>query len=64
VPKQGHIDLSGLDIDPAKVDEATSINEGEWKVELESQKAFFDQFGDTLPKSLELTRQGLLSRIG
>jgi phosphoenolpyruvate carboxykinase (GTP) len=63
VPKQGHIDLSGLDIDPARVDEATAINEGEWKTELESQKAFFDQFGDTLPASLELTRQQLLSRL-
>ncbi len=63
VPKQGHIDLSGLDIDPALVDEATNINEAEWKEELVSQKQFFDQFGDRMPKTLELIRQMLLSRL-
>jgi phosphoenolpyruvate carboxykinase (GTP) len=63
VPKQGHIDLSGLDIDPAKVDEATTIHENEWKEELLSQKTFFDQFGDRMPKTLELIRQTLLSRL-
>ncbi len=63
VPKQGHIDLSGLDIDPAQVDEATAVVESEWKAELESQKPFFDQFGDKMPKTLELIRQMLLSRV-
>jgi phosphoenolpyruvate carboxykinase (GTP) len=63
VPKQGHIDLSGLDIDPARLDEATAIIESEWKDELISQKAFFDQFGDKMPRTLELMRQQLLSRL-
>lgn len=63
VPKQGHIDLSGLDIAPETVDAATHIDEGEWKAELESQKQFFDQFGDKMPKTLELIRQQLLSRL-
>jgi phosphoenolpyruvate carboxykinase (GTP) len=63
VPKQGHIDLSGLDIDPAQVDEATAIIESEWREELNAQKGFFDQFGDRMPKALELIRQTLLSRI-
>ncbi len=64
VPKAGHIDLSGLDISPDKVDEAASIVESEWKTELESQAEFFGQFGERLPKTLELMRQYLLSRIG
>jgi phosphoenolpyruvate carboxykinase (GTP) len=63
VPKQGHIDLSGLDIDPAKVDEATAIHDSEWKEELISQKQFFDQFGDRMPATLELIRQTLLSKL-
>jgi phosphoenolpyruvate carboxykinase (GTP) len=63
VPKQGHIDLSGLDIDPAIVDEATSIVESEWKTELESQKEFFDKLGERMPQTLELIRQTLLSRL-
>ncbi len=63
VPKAGHIDLSGLDIAPEKVDEAGHIVESEWKTELESQVEFFGQFGDRLPKTLELMRQYLLSRL-
>jgi phosphoenolpyruvate carboxykinase (GTP) len=63
VPKQGHIDLSGLDIPADVVDEATHIDEVEWKAELEDQKKFFDQFGDRMPKTLELVRQQLLSRL-
>ena len=63
VPKQGHIDLSGLDIPPETVDEATNIDDNEWKIELESQKAFYDQFGERMPKTLELIRQQLLSRL-
>ncbi|MBL8952495.1 MAG: phosphoenolpyruvate carboxykinase (GTP) [Myxococcaceae bacterium] len=63
VPKAGHIDLSGLDIAPEKVDEAGHIEESEWKTELESQVEFFQQFGDRLPKTLELMRQYLLSRL-
>jgi phosphoenolpyruvate carboxykinase (GTP) len=63
VPKQGHIDLSGLDIPADTVDAATHIDEGEWKAELENQADFYKQFGDRLPKTLELIRQQLLSRI-
>jgi phosphoenolpyruvate carboxykinase (GTP) len=63
VPKQGHLDLSGLDISPEQVDEATSIVESEWKTELESQKQFFEQFGERMPRTLELQRQQLLSRL-
>jgi phosphoenolpyruvate carboxykinase (GTP) len=63
VPKQGNLDLSGLDITPEAVDEATSIVESEWKTELESQKQWFDQFGERMPKTLELQRQMLLSRV-
>jgi len=63
VPKAGHVDLSGLDIAPEKVDEAGHIVESEWKAELESQVEFFAQFGDRLPKTLELMRQYLLSRL-
>jgi phosphoenolpyruvate carboxykinase (GTP) len=63
VPRQGHLDLSGLDIDPAKVDEAQAVIESEWKTELESIKGYFETFGDRLPKTLELVRQLLLSRL-
>jgi phosphoenolpyruvate carboxykinase (GTP) len=63
VPKQGHIDLQGLDIDPHRLDEATHIDPHEWKVELESQAEFFKSFGDRMPETLELQRKLLLSRL-
>jgi phosphoenolpyruvate carboxykinase (GTP) len=63
VPKEGHIDLSGLDIAPERVDEALAVNEAEWKSELESVEPHFKQFGATLPKALELQRQLLLARL-
>ncbi len=63
VPKQGHIDLYGLDLDPSKLDEATNINEAEWKEELVAQKQWFDGLGERMPKALELWRQQLLARV-
>ena len=63
VPKEGHIDLSGLTISPEQVDAATNIDVDEWKKELESTSEFFQQFGDRLPKALELQRQLLLARL-
>src|SRR5437868_13546552 len=63
VPKAGDLDLSGLDIDPELVNEATSIKLDEWKGELESQREWFQSLGGTLPPALELQRQLLLQRI-
>ena len=63
VPKAGDLDLSGLDVPAEAVDEATSIKLEEWKVELQSQAEFFEQFGDKAPKALLLQRQLLLSRL-
>ena len=64
VPKEGHVDLSGLDIAPEKFNEATAIHENEWKAELESLSEHFKTFGDKLPRTLELHRQLMLSRLG
>jgi phosphoenolpyruvate carboxykinase (GTP) len=63
VPKAGDLDLSGVHVPSERVDMATRIDLGEWKTELESQGEFFDKLGPTMPKSLELYRQMLLSRV-
>jgi len=64
VPKPGDLDLSGLDIHSEAIRQATDINQGEWKNELESLDDFFKQFGKTMPESLQLQRHLLLSRLG
>jgi phosphoenolpyruvate carboxykinase (GTP) len=63
VPKAGDLDLSGLDIPPEAVNEATSVNLQDWKIELESQEEFFSQFGNKMPTTLLLQRKLLLSLL-
>ncbi len=64
VPKAGDFDLAGLDIEPDVVNQATSIDMGQWKTELESLEDFFQLFGESMPRTLLLERQLLLSRLG
>jgi phosphoenolpyruvate carboxykinase (GTP) len=63
VPKAGDLDLSGVHVPSERVDQATRMDLSEWKIELESQGAFFTKLGSTMPRSLELYRQTLLSRV-
>jgi phosphoenolpyruvate carboxykinase (GTP) len=63
LPQRGHLDLTGLSLTPDRLEEATHVDEAEWKAELESQKPFLEQFGERLPRTLELIRQELLSRL-
>ena len=63
VPRAGDLDLSGLDITPEAVNEATHINVDEWKTELEDQSKFFETLGKTGPEVLQLQRQFLLARL-
>lgn len=63
VPRPGDLDLSGLDISPERIEEATHIDLDEWQRELESAGEFFAQIGDTMPRELLMYRELLLARI-
>ncbi len=63
VPKAGDLDLSGLDIESDRVDQATSIDLDEWRTELESQRELFDLIGAHMPRALVLQRELLVARI-
>ncbi len=63
VPKQGDLDVRGLDISKEALAEATSIKEEEWKTELKSQETFFEQLGSKAPEALLLQRKLLLARL-
>ncbi|MCE9582938.1 MAG: phosphoenolpyruvate carboxykinase (GTP) [Planctomycetes bacterium] len=63
VPREGDIDLSGLDISSDNFKAATTVNLDEWKRELESQKEFFDKIGPTMPTPIKLQRELLLAVI-
>ena len=53
VPKKEDLDLRGLDIPEDVVDELLSVKKEYWVEDIESQKEFFAQFGDRLPKEIK-----------
>jgi phosphoenolpyruvate carboxykinase (GTP) len=63
VPVAGDIDLTGLDVPKDSVAQASRIDMGEWQLELEDTKEWFDKLGKTLPAQLELERQLLLASV-
>jgi phosphoenolpyruvate carboxykinase (GTP) len=63
VPKAGHVDLTGLDLPPERLDAATAIDPDEWHVEFELQAELFDQLAATMPRALSLQRELLMSRL-
>ncbi len=63
VPKPGDLDLSGLKIDEARVEQATSINYSEFKQELESQEEFFKKLERTMPRAVWLHRELMKTRL-
>jgi phosphoenolpyruvate carboxykinase (GTP) len=63
LPRPGDISMAGLDMKLDTLKAAMAVDLGEWEVELESQKEWYDKLGATLPRSLELTRQALLERV-
>ncbi len=63
VPRSGDLDLSGLDISPERVEEATHIDLDEWQRELEGVGEFFASLGPGVPRALMMQRDLLLARI-
>jgi len=62
-PREGDLDLRGIDAPAEAVAAATRIDLGEWQAELESQGEWFKGLGKTLPPQLELQRQMLLAAV-
>jgi len=62
-PREGDLDLRGLDAPAEAVAAATRIDLAEWQAELESQGEWFQGLGKTLPPQLELQRQMLLAAV-
>ena len=63
IPRVDDLDLAGLNISAAKIEEALAINKDEWRQELESAAEFFKTLEPNLPKALELQRQMLLAQL-
>jgi len=63
VPGKRDLDLTGLDITAARLDEALAIKREEWAVEIRSQEEFFDRIDADLPRELEVQRAALAAAL-
>jgi phosphoenolpyruvate carboxykinase (GTP) len=63
VPREGDLDLSGMDISPDAFEVATKFDAKEWMAELRSHGDFFATLGPTVPRALEAYRQMLMAAL-
>ena len=63
VPTGDSIDLTGLDMTPAEVEDAVRVDPEEWAAELASMEEWYARFGDSLPKALRSELEGLKARL-
>jgi phosphoenolpyruvate carboxykinase (GTP) len=63
VPTKEALDTTGLDIADADLDVLLSVDPEVWKKEAELAPAFFETFGDHLPKELWDEYNALVNRL-
>lgn len=63
VPAPDSLDLTGLDLTPAEVEEAVRVDAEEWAAELEGIEQWYEQFGNSLPKELAGELESLKKRF-
>jgi phosphoenolpyruvate carboxykinase (GTP) len=63
VPTGDSLDLAGMDLTQAHVEDAVRVDPDEWATELASIEDWFDNFGGSLPEALRSELAGLKSRL-
>ncbi|MGW4120400.1 phosphoenolpyruvate carboxykinase (GTP) [Nocardia sp. NPDC004711] len=64
VPTAANLDLEGLDVNTADVDEALAVNVEEWKREIPLIEEWFEFIGDKLPSGIRDEFEALKQRLG
>jgi phosphoenolpyruvate carboxykinase (GTP) len=64
VPAAGALDVAGLDLAPADLDAATSVDVEEWRDELPQIEQWFTKIGDHLPTGMRDELDALRLRLG
>ncbi|WP_227997578.1 phosphoenolpyruvate carboxykinase (GTP) [Nocardia australiensis] len=63
VPTAAQIDLEGLDVEPADVDEALHVDPDEWRKEIPLIEEWFEFIGDKLPSGVRDQFEALKERL-
>jgi phosphoenolpyruvate carboxykinase (GTP) len=63
VPKQGSLDISGMEEVSANIPELTRVDKSEWLAELELINEHYANFGDRLPAEMKKQHKGLADRL-
>jgi phosphoenolpyruvate carboxykinase (GTP) len=63
VPAGHALDLTGLDLTHAHVEDAVRVDPQEWAAELASIEEWYAKFGDSLPEALHAELEGLKARM-
>ena len=63
MPSEGDLDLSGLSIPPADLEELLRVDPDVWKAEYFDIEVFFDQFGSHLPNRLDAELKAFRDRL-
>lgn len=63
IPAEDSLNLEGLHIANETMEKLLMINKEEWKEEIEKHVAFFEQFGDRLPKEIIEEYNALKARL-
>jgi len=63
VPARASLDTSGLTLTDAQLSLLLTVDPGIWTKEAALIPAFYDQFGETLPKGLWEEYEALVSRL-
>jgi phosphoenolpyruvate carboxykinase (GTP) len=63
IPESASLDLRGLDVPVASVNEALSVNIDEWTKEFEDIKRYYATFGNELPAQLKTELKSALDEL-
>ncbi len=63
LPKAADLDLTGLDIDAATLEELLSVDKAVWADEIGGIREYFAQFGDRLPKAISAQLETLANNL-
>ena len=63
MPTPDALNLDGLGLGTAEVEELLRVDRDEWAAEVPEIRAFFDRFGDRLPRSLDQSLDALAHQL-